>query len=37
LVCGDLQLRAQGEEPVTEGDVWCECPKEAVWLFPADA
>jgi iron(III) transport system ATP-binding protein len=36
LVRGDLQLRAQGEQPVAEGEVWCECPREAVWLFPAE-
>ena len=35
LACGDLALRAWGDQPSAAGEVWCECPKEAVWLFPA--
>jgi iron(III) transport system ATP-binding protein len=34
LRAGDLQLRAQGDEPVDAERVWCECRPEHVWIFP---
>jgi iron(III) transport system ATP-binding protein len=32
---GNLRLRARGESPISSPQVWCECPKEHVWIFPA--
>jgi iron(III) transport system ATP-binding protein len=33
LVRGGLALRAQGEEPIGAGYVWCEVKPEHVWIF----
>jgi iron(III) transport system ATP-binding protein len=29
------QMRARGPVPLDASEVWCECPKDAVWIFPA--
>ena len=36
LVRGALALRAQGEEPIGTGSVWCEIKPEHVWIFGDD-
>ncbi len=33
---GELQLRAQGDEPINKGRVWCQIPPEHVWIFAGD-
>jgi iron(III) transport system ATP-binding protein len=30
----DLLLRAVGDSPLGAERVWCECPKDHVWIFP---
>ena len=30
---GDLALKAHGEAQLQPGDVWCEIPRDAVWIF----
>ena len=36
LIRGGLALRAQGEEPIGTGSVWCEIKPEHVWIFGDD-
>jgi iron(III) transport system ATP-binding protein len=34
LRVGGIQIRARGAEPIKAGDVWCQCPPDAVWIYP---
>jgi iron(III) transport system ATP-binding protein len=32
---GDFAVKAHGTKALTPGEVWCEFPRESVWVFPA--